>query len=82
VLGENAVSLGYPSARAMALELATSEAAHLDSYVRFIKANDLADELGRCRAGSPDSCVPFVERYNGPGFRSFSYHVKFAEALR
>lgn len=82
VLGENAVALGYESARAMALHLATSEAAHLDSYVRFIKVNGLADELGRCKAGNPDSCIPFVERYNGDGFRAFGYHTKFAEALR
>lgn len=82
VLGENAVSLGYESARAMALQLATSEAAHLDSYVRFIKVNGLADELGKCKAGNPDSCIPFVERYNGDGFRAFAYHTKFAEALR
>lgn len=82
VLGENAASLGYPSARAMAVELARSEFGHLDSYVRFIRVNGLADELGRCRAGHPDSCIPFVEEYNGHGFRAFSYHVKFAEALR
>jgi hypothetical protein len=81
VLGENAASLGYPSARAMAVELAKSEAAHLDSYVRFIKVNGLADDLGRCRAGDPDSCIPFVEGYNGHGFRQFNYHIKFAEAL-
>lgn len=82
VLGENATALGYPSARALAVELAKSEAAHLDSYVRFIKVNGLADDLGRCRAGDPDSCIPFVEGYNGHGFRSFAYHIKFAEALR
>lgn len=82
VLGENAASLGYPSARAMAVELAKSEAAHLDSYVRFIRVNNLAAKLGACRAGDPDSCIPFVEAYNGHGFRSFSYHVKFADALR
>lgn len=82
VLGENAVALGYKSARDMACELAKSEAAHLDSYVRFIKVNGLAAKLGRCRAGDPDSCVPFVEVYNGAGFRAFAYHVKFAEALR
>lgn len=82
VLGENAVALGYGSAREMACELAKSEAAHLDSYVRFIKVNSLADELGRCKKGDPDSCIPFVERYNGDGFRAFGYHVKFAEALR
>jgi hypothetical protein len=82
VLGENAVALGYESARVMAVELAKSEAAHLESYVRFIKVNGLADDLGRCRAGDPDSCIPFVEGYNGHGFRSFGYHIKFAEALR
>ena len=82
VLGENAASLGYRSARDMACELAASEAAHLDCYVRFIKANGLGDELGQCRAGDPDSCIPFVERYNGHGFRAFSYHTHFAEALR
>ena len=82
VLGENATALGYASARAMAVELAQSEAAHLDSYVRFIRVNGLADDLGRCRAGNPDSCIPFVSGYNGSGFRRFGYHVKFAEVLR
>lgn len=82
VLGENAVALGYESARDMAVRLAESEGAHLDSYVRFIKVNGLAEELGRCRAGDPDSCIPFVSGYNGEGFRRFSYHIKFAEALR
>ena len=82
VLGENAVSLGYESARAMAVELAKSESAHLDSYVRFIKVNNLADELGRCRAGDPASCIPFVSVYNGDGYARFGYHTKFAEALR
>jgi hypothetical protein len=82
VLGENATALGYESARAMAVELAKSEAAHLDSYVRFIKVNGLADDLGRCTAGDPDSCIPFVRGYNGDGFARFSYHIKFADALR
>jgi hypothetical protein len=82
VLGENAASLGYPSARAMALELAKSEAAHLDSYARFVRENGLAEALGKCRAGNPDSCIPFVSGYNGSGFRRFNYHIKFAEALR
>jgi hypothetical protein len=77
VLGENAISLGYTSARTMAVELA-----HLDSYVRFIKVNGLAAALGRCVAGDPDSCIPFVQGYNGHGFAAFSYHIKFAEALR
>jgi hypothetical protein len=82
VLGENATGLGYASAFDMALELTVSEAAHLDSFVRFVKANSLIDELRQCRPGDPESCIPFVSRYNGPGFRRFNYHVKLAEAAR
>lgn len=81
VLGENAVELGYENAIDMALQLATREAAHLDLYVRFIRHNGLVDELAACRPGDPASCIPFVERYNGPGFRRFDYHVNFAHAL-
>jgi hypothetical protein len=82
VLGENAVALGYASAFDMALALTVSEAAHLDCFARFVKANGLVDELRACRAGDPESCIPFVQRYNGRGFRQFSYHVKLAEAAR
>lgn len=82
VLGENAVSLGYPSAFDFALALVASEAAHLESFVRFVEANNLVDELREVRAGKPDSAIPFVSRYNGPGFREFNYHVKLAEAAK
>jgi hypothetical protein len=82
VLGENAVALGYASAFDMALELTTSEAAHLDSFVRFVEANKLVEALRKCRAGDPQSCVPFVRVYNGPGYASYSYHVKLAAAAR
>lgn len=81
VLGESAVAMGYASAFDMALSLVASEAAHLETYVRFIEANGLADELRACRPHDPASCVPFVSRYNGPGFKHFNYHVKFAEAI-
>lgn len=80
VLGENAVALGYDSAFDMALALTASEAAHLDCFVRFVRTNGLEDELRACRPGDPESCIPFVSRYNGSGFRQFNYHVKLAEA--
>jgi len=80
VLGENAVALGYPSAFAMALSLTESEAAHLDSFVRFVRANKIVDALRGCRPGDPASCIPFVKVYNGAGFRAFSYHEKLANA--
>lgn len=81
VLGENAVSLGYPSAFDMAHSLVASEAAHLETFVRFVEKNGLVDELRGCRPGEPASCVPFVSRYNGSGYRQFSYHTKFAAAI-
>lgn len=81
ILGEHAVSLGYSSAVAMGFALTEGEAAHLDCFLRFLRVNHLVDKLRACRAGDPASCVPFVSRYNGAGFREFKYHTKLAEAL-
>lgn len=82
VLGENAVALGYASAFDFALALTVSESEHLESFVRFVEANKLVDELRAVRAGVPESAVPFVSRYNGPGFREFNYHVKLTDAAK
>lgn len=82
VLGENAVALGYTSAFDFALSLVTGEPAHLESFVRFVEVNGLVDELRQVRAGVPDSAIPFVSKYNGPGFREFNYHVKLTEAAK
>jgi hypothetical protein len=81
VLGENAVKMGYPSAFDMVVTLRASEMAHLDSFVRYVKAFGLADELRACRPGDPKSCIPFVRGYNGPGYAEFNYHTKFAAEL-
>lgn len=80
VLGENARALGYPSPFDFALALTAGEAAHLESFIRFVEVNGLVDELRQVRAGVPDSAIPFVSRYNGPGFRQFNYHVKLTDA--
>lgn len=82
VLGENWHALGYQSPVAMVRALAVSEAAHLDSFVRFVTANHLVDELRQCRPGDASSWIPFVAAYNGPGFRQFNYHVKAAAAAQ
>jgi hypothetical protein len=81
VMGDNAISLGYDSAYAMALSLTVSEAAHLETYVRFIERNGLEQALQACRPNDPDSCRPFVKAYNGAKYEDFSYHRKFASAL-
>jgi hypothetical protein len=81
VLGENAVALGYAGAYEMALSLVEGEAAHLETFRRFVETNDLLDEFQRCRPNDPDSCIGFVSRYNGSGFRKFDYHKKLAKAI-
>jgi hypothetical protein len=80
VLGENWEGCGYASPFDMALALTVSEAAHLDSFARFVRMKRLEDELRACRPGDPESCVPFVRGYNGTGYKAFNYHVKLAQA--
>lgn len=82
VLGENAVALGYSSAFDMALTLATGEAAHLDSFVRYVEVNDLVDKFRLIEPGVPESAVPFVSVYNGPGHARFNYAPKLVEAVK
>lgn len=81
ILGENAVKLGYDSAFDMAIALTESPAAHVDSFVRYVLAFGLVDELRQCRAGDPASCEPFVRGYNGPNYKKFDYHNKLAAAI-
>lgn len=81
VLGENAVTLGYASAYDMAISLTTGEAAHLETFVRFVEVNHLVEKLQACKPGNPDSCRAFVSVYNGAGYRDFNYHIKLAEAI-
>ena len=81
IMGENASFLGYESAYTMALSLTVDEAAHLETYVRFIERNGLKQVLQACRPNDPDSCRPFVKAYNGGKYEDFSYHTKFARAL-
>lgn len=82
VLGRNAIALGYDSAFDMAIALTKSEAAHLESFIRFVKVNNLVAALRKCRAGDPTSCIPFVRGYNGEGYARNRYHIKLAEAAR
>lgn len=81
VLGENSGALGYDSPYAMALALIVSEGAHLDCFRRFVESRAIVDALRACIPDDPDSCVPFVQAYNGKGFRSFNYHIRLAGAI-
>jgi hypothetical protein len=81
VLGENAVALGYASAVDMALTLVTGEAAHLETFVRYVETNNLIDKFRACRPNDAKSCQPFVAGYNGPGYKTFKYDTKLAAAI-
>lgn len=81
VLGENATALGYASAFDMAFSLVQSEGAHLATFVAYIEANHLVDELQACRPNDPKSCIPLARGYNGEGYAAFNYHRKIAAAI-
>ena len=82
VMGFNYAAAGYSSVHKMWEGMTADEDDHLEAMVSFILAEGLDDELRACRAGDPASCVPFVSRYNGPGYKKNNYHVKFAKALQ
>jgi len=82
VMGFNYAAAGYDSVHAMWEGMTGNEDDHLEAMVAFILSEGLDDELRACRAGDPASCVPFVSRYNGPGYKKNAYHTKFAQALK
>ena len=82
VLGENATWMGYDSAYDMVKSLTVSEAAHLETFVRYVEKKGLVKALQQCRPGDANSCIPFVRGYNGTGFRAYNYHIKLAQAIK
>lgn len=81
VMGEHAERLGYGNAFQMAANLTTGEAAHLETFVRYVEHFKLVNALRACRPGDPDSCRAFARGYNGSGFERFGYHTKLAQAI-
>lgn len=79
ILGENWPSLGYATAEAFYRAMHRDEAAHLDAFTRYIRANGLEPSL-RAGDSTPDSWVAFARRYNGPAFASHGYHERVAAA--
>lgn len=79
ILGENWRALGYPTVEAFERAMHRDEAAHLDGFIRFIRANNLSAAL-RAGDGTPDSWVAFARRYNGPAYASHGYHERIAVA--
>lgn len=82
VMGFHWSAFDHASVQDFIATMVEGEAGHLESVVAFIEANGLKDELYACRADDPQSCIPFVRAYNGPGYARNNYHKKFARALR
>lgn len=81
ILGENWKVCGAISPWSFAWKQAQTEGDQLEALVRFVEGTRLVTALRKCRPGDPDSCIPFVGGYNGTGFRSNRYHIRFAEGL-
>ncbi|MFN6950997.1 MAG: N-acetylmuramidase domain-containing protein [Albidovulum sp.] len=77
VMGDHAVSLGYPSATAMVEAMQGDVAAQVDVMARFIRKNRamLADLKAKRWAG-------FARAYNGPGYKQNRYDEKMAAAYQ
>lgn len=80
VMGYHWKALGYASVQDYWDQMKRSEGAQLDAFVRFVIVNKLADELAQGNTLA-SSWVPFVSRYNGPGYATNRYHIKAAEGM-
>ena len=74
ILGENYKACGFDSSQAFVDAMWGGEAAHLDAFVAFIKANKLD---GALRA---KNWAAFARGYNGPGYAQNAYDKKMAAA--
>lgn len=74
ILGRSYQAFGFETAGEFARFLSQSEANQLESIVRFARANNILDELQR------HDWAGFAKGYNGPGYASFQYDRKLADA--
>ena len=74
IMGFHWKTLGYKSVAAFVQSLHKNEAAHLEAFCRFIKANHLVDEL------QARNWAQFALRYNGAGYAQTQYDVKLKAA--
>lgn len=81
VLGTHWKVLGYPSPIDMAYTAVDSEAGHYTMLARYVEANGLKPAI-QALSTNPETCRKFAAGYNGPGYRTFNYHVKLAEAMK
>lgn len=74
VLGENWEDLEYADLQEFINTMYRTEADHLDSFVRYVKANNLDGALRAHRWAA------FAKGYNGKNYKAGKYHTKLARA--
>jgi N-acetylmuramidase len=74
-------NMGFCSSLEMAYSTVISEYHHYNLFVRYIKMNNLIEEL-QLVSTNPDDCRPFAKGYNGPAYEDGGYHVKIADEMQ
>lgn len=80
ILGENHRAAGFVSAEAMFAAMKQGEREQLLAMVTLLSDWGLARELRGRDFSQPESWVPAVKRYNGPGYAANGYHTRAAAA--
>lgn len=80
ILGENHKAAGFVSAEAMFTAMKQGEREQLLAMVTLLSDWGLARELRGRDFSQPESWVPAVKRYNGPGYAANGYHTRAAAA--
>lgn len=75
IMGYHWRALGYDSIDAFVAAMSRDEAAQLDAFVRFIRA-----DAGLHKALKARKWADFAQRYNGPAYKSNLYDIKLARA--
>lgn len=81
ILGENHQAAGFVTAEDMFIAMRQGEREQLLAMVTLLKAWGLAAHLTGKDFSKPESWVPAVKRYNGPGYAKNGYHIKAAAAF-
>ncbi|MDR1934532.1 MAG: N-acetylmuramidase family protein [Candidatus Accumulibacter sp.] len=76
IMGFHWQRLGFASVQAFVDAMYRDEAAHLDAFVRFVKAN-----LAIWAAMKAQDWVRFAKNYNGPNYAANKYDIKMAAAF-
>ncbi|NCP22819.1 MAG: N-acetylmuramidase family protein [Erythrobacter sp.] len=81
IMGFNHAAAGFDDVEAFWSAMKSSERAHLEAFVAFIRSSHLVGALRRISIFHAD-CVPFAKGYNGSAFASHDYHKKIARAFK